>query len=693
MFIEAVKIRILSKSGKTFGRYIDFLDDNGSVNEINMVYGENTLGKSMLIESIVYGLNGEAIYGKYQRDIINFQLLLKKFMDEDVEHAEIYLQLKNPNNRVVILRDAFDTSEPVIVFAGAFLRQNDNGKTLNERCTEKDFYKIKKDKNIVGNQTYQEFLFSFLGIEPMRKINNDDEDDSEGERLIFYIQNLMPLFVIPQQGWTDIQANNPKYEIGDIKKTAFEFLLNLSNADVAKYRHSLDHFNSLLRQKVTSLKDLQEVIRLLKHQTLPKVDEELLRARKEVTELQGKINQMEKGDRLTENVLLEIRKKYRHLTMVCKRYEESLSLLESELSQYQFYITKIESDIDKNDKLKTAKKLIGILPIDICPRCLNDISIDENKELSSGHCELCGSELQIATRGIQTLQYLQDELKDFKRIMEKKDEAKGDISSKLFLTRLELKELKQTMNGYEEQLKPKNLEQYNYFSREIGRIENSITELGKDKEVLLKYEKLINEKDRIASRINALKNSIKNAKANEDNDKKKLRDFNEAFKKILFSLDFLKDGFEISKIESLDQSVKEKGAKGEELVTRIYKQITIDLDDYYPKIDGVNLYNITSSSGLIRIILSYYLALLRTSLKYTDATHHPLILVFDEPRQQNLDIDTFNHFIGQLYDIKKQYSKQFQVILASSEKGEIRDEDIKLSLNKVDNKLIRIIYE
>lgn len=56
--------------------------------------------------------------------------------------------------------------------------------------------------------------------------------------------------------------------------------------------------------------------------------------------------------------------------------------------------------------------------------------------------------------------------------------------NKLFLVRLELKELRLTMDGYENQLKPQSIEQYNYFSREVGRIENGIKGLEKDKEVL-----------------------------------------------------------------------------------------------------------------------------------------------------------------------------------------------------------------
>lgn len=694
MFIEAIKIRILTESGNKYGRYLNFLVDN-EISEVNMIFGKNTLGKSTLIESIVYGLNGEAIYGKKQREIINFKLLLSKFMGERLKHAEIYLQLQSNGKRVVVLRDAVYNNEPVIVFKNVSLEEQDTGKMLDDRAKEKNFYKINKDKNIVGNLTYQEFLFSFLGMEPIRKISEDLDEDaiSKDERLIFYIQNLLPLFVIPQEAWTDIQATNPKYEIADIKKTAFEFLLNLSNVDVAKYRHSLEFYNSQLRQKMNSLNDLQEVVQLLSHDESKQIDEEIRDKKNEVIDLQKKISEIEKGNRVVDNVLKEIRSKYRHMTMVAKRNEESLELLEVEISQYQYYITKIESDIEKNDKLKTAKKLIGILPIETCPRCLNNIEIQEKEELSSGCCDLCGSELQNVNTTFQTLHYLLDELKDFKRLMKKKEESKHEIANKLFLVRLELKDLKKTMDSYEKELKPQSMEQYSYFSREVGRIENSIMELEKDKEVLRKYENITKEKDKIAAKIKKLRKSIRETKASEDLDSKKLETFEEEFKNILFKLDFLKDGFDTVKVNNLDKSIKEKGKKNISVITRIYKQIKIDKEDYYPKIDGVNLYNITSSSGLVRIILSYYLSLLKVGLLFESSTNHPYLLILDEPRQQNLDLDTFNKFLDELYLLKKEYPKRLQIIVASSEEGKIKEKDIRLYLNERDNKLIKEIIE
>lgn len=142
----------------------------------------------------------------------------------------------------------------------------------------------------------------------------------------------------------------------------------------------------------------------------------------------------------------------------------------------------------------------------------------------------------------------------------------------------------------------------------------------------------------------------------------------------------MKNGFDKKKIDNLDEKIKGKPKKGKSVIDNIYEKIIIDPESYYPKIEKVNLYNITSSSGLIRIILAYYIALLKTCLEYSESTNHPLFLILDEPRQQNLDINTFNKFLEQFDLLKGEYPKKFQVILASSEKGKVKDEDIRLDL-------------
>jgi hypothetical protein len=87
-------------------------------------------------------------------------------------------------------------------------------------------------------------------------------------------------------------------------------------------------------------------------------------------------------------------------------------------------------------------------------------------------------------------------------------------------------------------------------------------------------------------------------------------------------------------------------------------------DNYTPYLDNFDIYNISSSSDNIRIILSYYLALLQTSLKHKELgkIQYPNILILDEPKQQNLDNDSLVDCITVIETIP---ANESQVILTT----------------------------
>jgi hypothetical protein len=87
-------------------------------------------------------------------------------------------------------------------------------------------------------------------------------------------------------------------------------------------------------------------------------------------------------------------------------------------------------------------------------------------------------------------------------------------------------------------------------------------------------------------------------------------------------------------------------------------------DNYTPYLDNFDIYNISSSSDNIRIILSYYLALLQTSIKHKalQKIQYPNILILDEPKQQNLDNDSLVDCISV---IEKIPANESQVILTT----------------------------
>ncbi|MFX3636857.1 MAG: hypothetical protein ACE3L7_02260 [Candidatus Pristimantibacillus sp.] len=62
--------------------------------------------------------------------------------------------------------------------------------------------------------------------------------------------------------------------------------------------------------------------------------------------------------------------------------------------------------------------------------------------------------------------------------------------------------------------------------------------------------------------------------------------------------------------------------------------------------------------------------------------NHPFLLIMDEPRQQNLDPFSFNEFMKLLKELQENHPKEYQVIIASSEKGDCEEEDNTLNMGK-----------
>jgi len=682
MFIESVLIRVETEK-EIYLRFVPFRNEDGTIKDFSMIYGENTLGKSTFIQSVIFGLKGEELYGPRQKDILSFKDLFRIHYKRKVVQAQVYLQLFNNGDRVVIVRNALDWNDPVSVFWGVELQEDSNLERLLHESRSKAFYKIRKDKNIRGNETYQEFLFAFMNITPITDGDSDTTDeDSEttGDvKLLFYIQNLMPLFVIQQEAWYDIQAINPRYGLKDIKKTAFEVLLGFSGTEVITARHELEKLLSLLKQKTTSLSDINDVIGMIALKDTQLIEQEITRAQAEIIKHEHNIEMLESGSSERNNVFTEIRNRFRVSSMKVRRYRELMQSLETEIEEYNFFIHKILNDIERNDKLKTAKKIVGILPVISCPHCLSALSIDVDQELESGNCGLCGNPFKSIpeAQSDQYLGYLKDELKDFNRLKEIKEKEKSDLYNKVVMAELEQAELKRMMDDFEEKLKPRSLQEYNFHSREVGKLQNTITHLNKDKEIIERYEKLLVEKVALEKEIKDKRAYIKGIEKQKEKDEEKIKYFEKAFKANLKKLNFLKLGLDEKKI--IDEKKKEGIPQDDELEA-IYGEIKIDRFDYLPKLEGRNLYYLTSSSGLIRIILSYYVGLLKTALHFKDSVHHPFLLIMDEPRQQNLDIKAFNSFLDIFKEQETKHKGKFQAIIASSEKADASESDIALDL-------------
>src|SRR6185312_10583790 len=102
-----------------------------------------------------------------------------------------------------------------------------------------------------------------------------------------------------------------------------------------------------------------------------------------------------------------------------------------------------------------------------------------------------------------------------------------------------------------------------------------------------------------------------------------------------------------------------------------FQAIKISNENYLPvaqKMAGEQLfYNIkfdSSASDFIRCLWAYFTSLLKTSVTFH--TNHPMLLILDEPKQQDMSIENFRSFLQEL----SQYKNEQILVFASFENSD-----------------------
>ena len=125
-----------------------------------------------------------------------------------------------------------------------------------------------------------------------------------------------------------------------------------------------------------------------------------------------------------------------------------------------------------------------------------------------------------------------------------------------------------------------------------------------------------------------------------------------------------------------------------------FNAIRISTDNYLPvakkMIDEQLFYNIkfdSSASDFIRCLWSYYTAIFKTSVAFQ--TNHPMLMIFDEPKQQDMSIENFRSFLSELSLYKEQQVLVFASFENSDEAFDEATKGVNFSLNRIADKLIK----
>lgn len=630
--LQILKISIKTNKGD-FGKEIEF-DEN-----LNIVRAKNSKGKSTILNSILYGLGVEEILG-YKNSNSMKSALNNKLEYEgnllEVENSKVELQLKNEDNEVI-------TTERWIVSKDKkeeLVRVYKGGKLSSKEELDYEDYYVHLNGAAVNSKGFHNYLVNFIGwnLPMVPTFKNIDRP--------LYIQTIFPVFFIEQlKGWLGFYPPlKSNFQIRDLPKKVFEFILNLdvleNNKKRIKLQEDLVKLNSEwkeLRKEVQQ--ELLEInVTTINLPTKPKLDlkldisfinsdkvsetipQRIYRLETELKEIRNSVNvSIRKKDEELEKKLEDNKKKLLGLDLKVKTIEQKIKLEENNLSVLESNLLILKEDLEKNKEIRKLYKLGSDLELvdeqHLCPICENpmhDTLLITDKEYRGLDLN---QNIILLENQIRTVEFGINESRKIIIIFENEFKQINQLSRKI---RKENRLLNNDLVGEPNTLSEASIE-------ELIEKKLNLTKLLRfeKKWLLIKswYEEYCEKYKLYEEEVAMLPNEY----------------FSE--------LDY-------KKIEAFEKYIKSLMKKFKHLEDANLKDLTISLDKYIPTIEGVDLSFDASASDNIRLIWSYFVALLKTSNQYNG--NHIKLIVFDEPGQHQTNIESQKNLFKELKSMNNQ---------------------------------------
>lgn len=615
LFINNLEYIVKTTKNSQFGAKLKF--EKG----LNIVYGPNSLGKTSIVTGIIYALGGEKGLGIFKKKQNPFK---PEFYDsiegEKISYSVVILEISNGKKTVCLIRSIINKTD-VVGLKECSLAEFES--------TSKIEYLKALGDGVMLKGGLQYFLYDFLNI-PIIEVPTFDGSTSK-----IYFENILPLFFVEQRaGWSQIQARQvTRYGIRDIKKVAFEFTLGLDKIESHVLEIKRREVAENLRKEKSRLEDKEEELivasngnnkdslLLVNHSSYGRVNIFDL-----ISILENKykigLENLDKIDPTIDTPKIEsrsLRSSLNNLEFRLRKVTTKINSLDQEIRGYVSYIERIQVNKGKNKQLKIVEGLSLDLNINSCPVCESELT-----QVEGNSCKLCHSTLKrkISTPD-QNLAFLEDEEKSFKSVLQNKQLQRRKEFEIVKELKLKIKSIEESI---EHSIKTYIGESSSSIRDRVAELDDYNAEIKKFKWIARKWNELDDLRLSV-SKLTKAKNSLD----------KKIKGYSQS-KRDFDLLNLLLKNIK-NNVKALDL-FKDKEA--------IINQIKLDQsEDYRPYLEKYDIYNIISSSDNVRLMLSYYLGILQTSVDsiYDPKINFPKLLIFDEPKQQNLDNSTLKKLI------------------------------------------------
>ena len=593
---------------------------------LNIITGQNSSGKSSILSCIYYNLGMEQLLGMgTSKSSLLDKCLTSEFTYKNetytVTQSVINLEIENNNGKKALLErmavspETEDKNRITIYIDGHAKKRYLHA--INDHSDKRGFYT---------------WLQSFLGIE-LPKENGSSKNT-------LYLLNLFSsCFVEQTKGWSDFMSQMPSFNIKDAKRKLVEYLLSLDclDNDIEKDRlksekaalvdiwsHSMKDFERVDRSllyKADGLAKKYEKARLDYFDKLKlkvNVDSEWVEissaykaVKKELDKLRKENRKKEKRKDLSE--LNENRKTLKLRLLKLNRVKSSLDRAytteQVKTENYNRHLSRLKEERSSIvGASKVDELLIELADSESCPLCDSSIGLATlSGEVSKSDYE---SSIKFIDSKISMISNYLDSFANYKEEYQKNSKY---YESLIYDTRNELSNIDRDLNAnLDKDLYRAQIQAELVKSNLIEKLDNLNNEFGSFKASLSKLNKDIIDIDA----------NIKELSDSSSKDDEKVSIFEAKLRKYLKAFHYTSNS--INRV-----NIKNK---------QPYKAFPSVFNASAKSDQSIRL--ASSASDFIRAEWSFYLALLNQSKV------HPGVLIFDEPGQHAMSIDSMKKLLS-----------------------------------------------
>ena len=647
MNIKEIYLEVVSFNNEKFGFKYEFHDG------LNLLTGHNSSGKSTVLSCIYYCLGLEQLIGSKGPKTLSPAITESfKYKSETykVISSRCHLTIEAKNGKTYQL--SRDIKAP-----------DKKSDSINREIHIKG-EDIDTSKYVHAKRDHEEhgFYWWLADVNNLEILVNDKEGGKSAISL--YMQNVFSLsFVEQTKGWSDFFSMLPSFGIKDVKQKIVEYCLKLNSLEsrleldsirikkdeakegwenhVNRIGLKLDQLNLYIPQLTT--KTVLQSNRLEKIQPLILLDGEEVSLNKYLEKLKSQIEAVQSKIDLsttkttTDSKSLEYKEK---LIEAIKSYELEHNkvfeaMLEEKEKQKQYKEMLVDIDYDLKDfqdiKWISTERIWDKIANSQCPVCEQELESIKDKEINNEKVSM-------------TAEFLKSQKSLYESYLVASENSIDKYRAALTFYTQKIKSKRQELNSLVQDLKSPAVFAIRAEMQELAElnvrhnaVDTFVTDFENTKEKLIElsvlfYDLVQQEKD--------IKELLKQ-------DDSKVSEFKTKFIKYLNKFGYRSNGT---------------------------KSINITNSGSYPLLPQVNIYGqepqnirfISSASDFVRSIWAYYMSLLSLGER------HPGFLVFDEPGQHQMRLDSLINLI----EIASGSGRQ--VIFAVSQDRKFEDKNVNI---------------